>query len=680
MAETGRTVFVCSCEDTMPLDENTLRRACKGDDVRLARQLCRVELDRFKAALGEDADILVACTQEAPLFAEVAGEAAFARTLTFANVRETAGWSAEAKSAGPKMAALLAAAAEPMPDTPMVSLKSEGVALIYGRDETAIAVAGRLQDCLDVTVLITRPVDLPPPRSDDFPVLKGTIRVAKGHLGRFELTIDDFAAASPASRARLAFGPSRDGAVSQCDLVIDLSGGTPLFPAHDLREGYLRADPGDQAAVERLTFDASQLVGEFDKPRYVRFVESRCAHSRSRKTGCTRCLDLCPTGAIVPNGDHVAIDAGICAGCGACAAVCPTGAANYAVPPAEALMRRLRTLLITYADAGGRAPIVLIHDGDHGETLIEAAARFGDGLPANVLPLRVNESTQVGLDVLTAAFAYGAAGVRFLMRQKPGHDISGVHRNNGYAEAILAGLGYGEGLVGTIETDDPDAFVAALKALPRAAPIARPARFMPMGEGRNLMKVALRELHQTAPAPVERVAMPALAPFGTLKVDTEGCTLCLACVSACPTGALSDNSEKPMLSFAEDLCVQCGLCRATCPEKVIVLEPRLDFAAWASPPVVVKEEEPFHCIACGKAFGVRGTIERIAARLEGRHWMFQGENAKRIAVIRMCEDCRVEAVVNESFDPHGAPERPKPRTTEDYIREREAKKGQDPLN
>jgi hypothetical protein len=38
----------------------------------------------------------------------------------------------------PKMAALQAAAAVPMPDVPVVSVESSGVILIYGRDETAI--------------------------------------------------------------------------------------------------------------------------------------------------------------------------------------------------------------------------------------------------------------------------------------------------------------------------------------------------------------------------------------------------------------------------------------------------------------------------------------------------------------------------------------------------------------
>lgn len=674
VVEAKPVAFVCSCEGTMPLDEKLLTRACPGHDMRFADQLCRRELERLKAALGPEADILVGCTQEAPLFEEVAGENAPEANLTFVNLRENAGWSAEADAAGPKMAALIAAARIAPSEAPLVPLKSEGVALVYGRDETAIALAERLKDVLDVTVLLTRPGDVPAPRRSDFPVLKGTIAQATGWLGAFELTVNDFAHPAPASRARLTFGAPRNDAVSRCDIVLDVSGGVPLFPAGELRAGYLRADPGDPAAVARLAFEAAQLVGEFDKPRYVTFDAALCAHSRSKKTGCTRCLDLCPTGAITPDGDHVAISAEICAGCGACAAVCPTGAATYALPASDTLMARLRALLHTYVEAGGERPVVLFHDEDHGAELIDALARYGEGLPAHVLPVAVNEATQLGLDAFAAALGYGAAAIRVLMRARPKHDTGGLMRNLAYMDAVAAPLGFGEGSVATIETDDPDQLAAALAGVPVAGvPERQTAKFLPLGQGRELTVMALKELRNVAPLPVDVLPLPERAPFGTAHVDAEGCTLCHACVAACPTGALGDNPDKPMLTFAEDRCVQCGLCAATCPEKVITLEPRIDFAAWAAPPVTKKEEEPFHCIACGKPFGTRSTIERIVSRLEGRHWMFSGEHARRISVIKMCEDCRVEAVVNESFDPHGAPARPAPRTSEDYLREREKK-------
>ena len=607
------------------------------------------------------------CTQEAPLFSEIAGDAA----VTYANIRETAGWSKDGAAAGPKMAALLAAAAEPAPELAFVNLTSDGVILIYGRDEQAIEAGNLLKDHLDVTVLIRPPAYVPPPRVTDFPVVRGAIRSAKGYLGAFELTVDGYAQPTPSSRGALSFPTTRDGAVSRCDLVLDISGSAPLFTASDLRDGYLRADPGDPAAVLKAVLKARDLVGSFDKPRYVAYSADLCAHSRSKIVGCTRCLDLCPTGAITPAGDHVAIDAYICAGCGQCAAVCPTGAAAYALPPADALMRKLRSLLTAYRDAGGaQAAIVLLHDEAHGVPLIDALARFGDGLPANVLPIAVNEVTQVGLEAIAAALAYGAGAVRLLLRAKPRHDTAGLERTLALAEPILAGLGFGIGRAATIETDDPDSLADALRAIGSPDPAPRPASFLPIGPKRDVLRLALRELQRAAPAPVDVVALPAGAPFGAVEINVEGCTLCLACVAACPTGALGDNPERPMLRFAEDACVQCGLCKATCPEKVITLRPQLDFRAATASARVLKEEEPFHCIRCNKPFGVKSTIERVAAKLEGKHWMFQN-SAQRLDVIKMCEDCRVVAITEQQFDPYGAPPRPKARTTEDYLRERE---------
>ncbi|MGC2775201.1 MAG: 4Fe-4S ferredoxin, partial [Bradyrhizobium sp.] len=125
----------------------------------------------------------------------------------------------------------------------------------------------------------------------------------------------------------------------------------------------------------------------------------------------------------------------------------------------------------------------------------------------------------------------------------------------------------------------------------------------------------------------------------------------------------------------EDACVQCGLCQNTCPEKVISLKPQLDFRAVVAPARVLKEEEPFCCIQCGKPFGVKSTIERVIAKLEGKHWMFKGQG-QRLEVLKMCEDCRVAVVSAENFDPYGAPPRPKARTSEDYFRERETGKGE----
>lgn len=672
----GRKVFLCDCERSMALDGKTIAKACGAMAPDLQTQLCRSQLDNFRVAASRGEKLLVACTQEAPLFLEVAAEIAAARQVptdvAFTNIRERAGWSDESDDAAPKIAALLAEAALSITPASTVSMKSEGVCLVYGRDEAALDAARQLSNRLDVTILLDRPGEILPPRVMDMPIFRGRIVAAKGHLGSFEIVVDDYAAARASSRGTLAFETPRNGAASRCDLILDLTGGTPLFPAPEKRDGYLRPDPKNPAAVQHALFDLVDLVGEFDKPRYIRFEADLCAHARSRKTGCTRCLEVCPTSAIRPDGDHVAIDPHVCAGCGACHSVCPTGAASYALPSSVDLLSRLRTLLGTYRAAGGRNPVLLVHDGRHGDELVATMARLGRGLPARVLPFAVNEVTQVGLEFLSAAFAYGTA--RMLIMVPPGKatELDALAGQIGLMETVLSGLGFGSGRIDVLREQDPTAIEAMLYGLPATEPPAA-GTFLPMGGKRTLIRLALDHLSDVAPTPVESLPLAAGAPFGAVAIDAEGCTLCLACVGACPTGALQDNPEKPQLRFQEDACIQCGLCKNTCPEQVITLVPQLSFADSARDGRVLKEEEPFCCVRCGKPFGTKGSIERILAKLGEKHSMFASKAAAER--IKMCNDCRVVAQFDSGNDPFAGAPRPLTRTTDDDLREREAKLG-----
>ena len=500
------------------------------------------------------------------------------------------------------------------------------------------------------------------------PIYRGTIVAPRGHLGGFEITVDDYAPARPSARSVLLFEPPRNGVRSRCDLILDLAGGAPLFPAQSAATAISSPMPGNPGAVQRALFDLADLVGEFEKPRYVAFDAALCAHARSRKIGCTRCLDVCPAAAIRSDGDSVAIDPYLCGGCGACHAVCPTGAASYTLPPAATLGERLRTLLLAYAAADGERPALLVHDQRRGEEMIAAIARHGRGLPARVIPFAVNEVTQLGFDFLATAFAYGAAQLLLLAHPQQQQELAGLAGQMGIAEAMLAALGFGAERLHLLVESDPEAVERALYALPDAAPLA-PARFLPLGDKRALTRLALGHLAKTAPTPQPIVTLPPGAPFGAVLLQ-EGCTLCLACVGACPTGALQDNPETPQLRFQEAACVQCGLCKATCPEGVITLLPRLNFAAAAAEAQVLKEEAPFACVNCGKPFGTRSSIERVLERLALKHSMFQSERAVRL--IQMCEDCRITVQLEGEAQPFAGAPRPRPRTTDDYLREREA--------
>jgi ferredoxin len=314
-----------------------------------------------------------------------------------------------------------------------------------------------------------------------------------------------------------------------------------------------------------------------------------------------------------------------------------------------------------------------VHDPRRGEETIAAIARHGRGLPARVIPFAVNEVTQLGFDFLALAFAYGASQLVVLAQPRQQDELTALAGQIGLAETMLSALGFGAGRLAVLVEADPDAVERALYALPEAAPIPA-GSFLPMGDKRALIRLALAHLAGVAPNPQDVVPLAAGAPFGAVALKA-GCTLCLACVGACPTGALQDNPERPQLRFHEDACVQCGLCRVSCPEQVIQLVPRLNFAAGVRDAVILKEEEPFACVNCGKLFGTRSSIERVLERLALKHSMFQNERAVRL--IQMCEDCRIIVQFENTAQPMAAAPRPVTRTTDDYLRERETERKRD---
>lgn len=668
MKVNGKRVLLCNCEGSMALDAKALGQALEAEAPFIHSNLCRAQIEQFQEAATSGESLLICCTQEATMFedaaADVEEETGTAGERSYVNIRERAGWSEQGAKATAKIAALIAEAATDIMPAPAVTLNSEGRILVYGDGAETLEAATRLAGNLDVTCLLRKADDVVPPASTDFPIFTGKIVKAKGHLGDFQLTVDGFAAADPTARGTLSFGVPENGQDANTDLILDLTGGMPMFPAPEKRDGYLRAAPSDVAGLQRTLFDAADLIGEFEKPRFIKFDAAICAHSRNQQRGCMRCLSACPTNAIQPAGDHVAIDEKICAGHGSCASVCPTGAIRFDVPSENGVFERLRVLLRTHAAAGGQNAVVLLHDGRTGQEMLDMSARLGRGLPANVLPFVLSEVTQVGIDLLFAAFAYGAADVRVLATPEHKEQLDPQTEAVGLANMVMDAQGFGADRAGIIDVTDPMALEDTLYGLDKPAG-AEPASFKALGNKRQVLGLALGHLHTTAPSPVDVLALPQGAPFGEIQVDKDKCTLCLSCVGACPAKALTDNPDHPQLSFTESMCVQCGLCRTTCPENAIALNPQLTFGDKARARRILHEEEPFHCTRCGKPFANKSAIDHMTKKLAD-HPMFGGE---KLELLKMCEDCRV--VVQFEAQEKGAPmaggARPTPRTTDDYL-------------
>ncbi|MEP0960886.1 MAG: 4Fe-4S binding protein [Roseobacter sp.] len=647
-----KKLVLCDCMGSQTLDPTALSNATGRACSTVFSDACGSQISQTVKEI-EQGDVLIACQQQAKFFTELAEEID-ADIPGFVDLRDRAGWTAEGENPIAKMAAL---AAESMLETSAektIDIVSHGACLVIGSSQAAVSAAQELSATLAVTLLTSRPADLDANNSA-YDVIAGQLSRASGSLGQFDLRIERFQQVIAGGRGPQKWSDPRDGAQSICDIILDLSGDIALFPAPEKRDGYLRADPGSGPAVASAVFAAAQLIGTFEKPLYVRFEEQLCAHSRAQKPACSKCLDHCPTGAIASAGEHVSIDPLICAGCGACASLCPSGAISYDAPAVSTLFNRLHTLASTYRKAGGTAPRLLVHDLEFGSEMISLAARHSTGLPGDVIPLGISALAGFGHAEMLAALATGFVHVDVLMAPKTEVDII-------RSEAELATAISGKSNVRILEISDPDSLSETLYASKTEASPIEP--ILPLGNRRQVTRLAAKALQPSA----EVLPLPAAAPYGAVLVDQDACTLCLSCVSLCPSGALGDNPDNPQLRFQEDACLQCGLCSNVCPENAITLSPQLDLTDAAFTQKVLHEEEPFACIECGTLFGVKSTVERITEKLAGNHAMFS--KPETIRMIQMCDTCRIEAQYHSQDNPFASQERPRVRTTDDYLNKR----------
>jgi ferredoxin len=251
--------------------------------------------------------------------------------------------------------------------------------------------------------------------------------------------------------------------------------------------------------------------------------------------------------------------------------------------------------------------------------------------------MALHHTASTGIDVWLAAIAYGAAGVTVCMTgaEAPQY-AAALDTQMRIAETVLEGLGYAGPHFQLLRVSAPEELAVALQHAPRGEAPAEMASFNLATDKRNSLDYALDHLFRHAPQPAQEVALPAGAPFGAITVNKASCSLCMACVGACPASAVMDTPNAPQLRFVEQNCVQCGLCANTCPENAIALVPRMAFGDLRKQTVVLNESQPFHCIRCNKAFGTVHMIENMLGRLS-QHSAFAGHLDR----LRMCGDCRV---------------------------------------
>ncbi len=502
---------------------------------------------------------------------------------------------------------------KPVTPTSLVKFQSRGRIAVIGGEE-AMEFAPRLRKNLQPQVILTHGAVEP-----GVAVIAAggrNIQIA-GYLGAFRIILGDKGKAN--------------AEMIEVDLILDLSQ-PPLLEMTMKPPGYF-VSTTDEPSLDALIEELSDMTGSFEKPRYFAYDAALCAHSRAGKTACTRCIDSCPAEAITSLGESIEVNSYLCQGGGVCATVCPSGAIEYAYPSAADLLQKIRILLRTYTEEGGQKPILAFVTANEDNELQIFEQH-------NILSVPVEELASVGLETWLTALAYGAHAVLLVSKDTIAEKVTqALDIQLSIAADILAAINYSADCIRHVSTTD------MTRTQPALMPDITPAGYATSGGKRQTAFFAIDHLYQQADKVRPLVSLRSGAMFGNVNINDD-CTLCLSCVSACPGKALYSGNDKPQVRFIEANCLQCGMCTRTCPENAITISPRLLFDAQQRNSYQVLYEEPaFTCICCGKPFATASVIESVLIKLQ-HHPMFQNERARKR--LKMCEDCRVTDVVQDT--------------------------------
>ena len=355
------------------------------------------------------------------------------------------------------------------------------------------------------------------------------------------------------------------------------------------------------------------------------FDPAICQYQGRRNDLCAKCVEVCPTVAILKNDEkrELVFSHIDCIGCGECVSVCPSGALKFAPLP-QSVFYEISKLY------KGKIPL-LIAEGE-----ISSALKIE--LPCGVLPFGIFGSKQIDeVNLLSAMQESGSSVI-----------VYGADAGEGTREAVELINGISRAIYGK----DAVFLARNLAELQEALGFAQSAQ--PWGLSINEQGLSKKEIFS------KRVsAMVGEGSFGTVKsgerlrfgevsINESSCTLCLSCVGACNTGALyADNSDNS-IKFNASLCTTCNYCVLSCAEKdtmaLNISGVRLapEFFAYR----MLAKDELFKCIECGKEFATTKAVMKIADMM-GAHFSSEPEKMKTLFC---CGDCKAKIMIKKQIE------------------------------
>jgi len=342
-----------------------------------------------------------------------------------------------------------------------------------------------------------------------------------------------------------------------------------------------------------------------------------CQYLGAFDAGCDLCFTACRQGAIVKGEDGIRIDPLSCVECGDCVAACPTGAIRFLRFEDRTFVEYLRDLSL--------APGTTILIGSE-SSLRKLWWQYRDRKWNNLFFLEYPAPGALHSLHLLLLLATGAGRILVLAEKEHTPLNTQVDQVN----TLMQSLFPRERPVRLVSLDEAPDFLNK----PASSPLTDQYRDYSFA-GRRDKVVSLLTFFMKQGVELPEGSASLFSEFGSLSCDTDHCSLCLACVGQCRTGALSADSEEFLLQLNGGLCIQCGACAELCPEKALTLIPGLKLEPEFFQSQALARAEPMRCADCGKVFGTRQSFEKVMSLLAD-----QGRDVDR-EIFSCCEDCRV---------------------------------------
>lgn len=351
---------------------------------------------------------------------------------------------------------------------------------------------------------------------------------------------------------------------------------------------------------------------------YISYDDSICQYHHRRSLHCGKCDEICPSVAILKDDEIKQLEFSHvdCVDCGECVNICPSGALDYAPMPKNCFYEILKF----YEDK----IILVISENVKIENL-------DIQLNENIIPFMVKTSHFLDQRHLLAMLETSGASMIIYDEKSNNKEVIDLINEIFERKFKQQGVFLAHSKKDLEQALNQVSFIPNLKFMVDNSSLLK----------REDFAVRLRELIKDEN--LGNIPSKEWIRYGKISINTDTCTLCLACVGSCNVGALVADTKDNSLKFNASLCTTCGYCEASCAEKdtLVLQRSGIDLEKDYFSFVILAQDELFACIECGKEFATKKAIEKIASIMKPK---FLGDDAK-IKTLYCCAECKAKVMI-----------------------------------